>query len=277
MKHSNELSVLACQIVIPETPEPSSRDRHLATISNKIRRELETRHADIVVLPELSSVDYSRQSFDALGSLAENPDGASFQTWQHIARTHQTTVVYSFPRRQSNEFFISVAAIGPEGNLIGYYDKLHLAQYGASMEKEYFSRGEGLFVFDVHGFRVAPIICYDIRIPEMCRTLAVEHGVELVLHCGAYYRDESFYSWHHFAVTRAMENQVYLLSLNRAGKHYGNSIFCAPWIDETQPPTRFHQHDESFVRLTVDRRQIDQSRRDYSFLTDRLDQYNAKV
>jgi len=47
------------------------------------------------------------------------------------------------------------------------------------------------------------------------------HDVDLILHVGAYARDESFYSWHAFAVTRAVENQFFVLSLNRAGTHFG--------------------------------------------------------
>lgn len=48
-----------------------------------------------------------------------------------------------------------------------------------------------------------------------------------------------FLAWHSFAVTRAMENQVYLLSLNRAGADYGGSVFCPPWLDDDHPPQFF--------------------------------------
>ena len=156
---------------------------------------------------------------------------------------------------------------------MGYYDKIHLAQYGASMEKEYFGRGAELFVFEVNGFRVAPIICYDIRIPELSRALAVDNGVEVILHSGAYFRDASFYSWHHFAVSRAIENQIYFLSLNRAGENYGRSTFCHPWMDENCPPVIFAEHDEQIMRVTLDRREIDHARERYSFLSDRLAHY----
>jgi predicted amidohydrolase len=93
------------------------------------------------------------------------------------------------------------------------------------------------------------------------------------LHCGAYYRDESFSSWHSFAITRAMENQLYLLSLNRAGKYYGNSVFCLPWMDESRPEIHFSSHDEDFRYLQVVRSNIDTAREQYSFLEDRLSDY----
>ena len=99
----------------------------------------------------------------------------------------------------------------------------------------------------------------------------------MILHAGAYYRDRSFYSWHQFAVSRAIENQVFFLSLNRAGAYYGNSIFCPPWVDEDREPTVFSEHDELFQRLTVDRAEIEFARERYSFLRDRLDSYDLPV
>ena len=105
------------------------------------------------------------------------------------------------------------------------------------MEKDYFAAGESLLVFEVAGLRIAPVICYDLRFPELWRRLALDEGVDLVLHPVAFYRDESAYSWRAFAVARALENQVYLLSLNRAGPAWGGSIFCPPWVDEAERET----------------------------------------
>jgi len=141
------------------------------------------------------------------------------------------------------------------------------------MEKEFFQRGQSVCVFSVAGFRFSPIICYDIRFPELSRSLALNEEVDCILHCGAYYRDESFASWHSFAITRAMENQLYLLSLNRAGEQYGDSIFCLPWMDEQQAAVRFAIHDEDFRYLKIERSKIEAAREQYTFLEDRLTDY----
>lgn len=252
----------------------AKRDRHLQVSADKVRVALKANPADLVVLPELSSIDYSRTAFDNLETLAEPLDGASFVTWSDVARSHGCHVSYGFARRAEDGLFITIAVVGPDGALVGHYDKLHLAQYGASMEKEYFTRGDHLFTFELCGFRTAPIICYDIRIPELCRTLVIDHGVDLILHCGAYYRDESFATWHPFAVTRAMENQVYFLSLNRAGRNYGNSIFCLPWMDETTPSEQFEAQAEDLRFVTLSKNELRTTRRDYTFLGDRLPDYD---
>ena len=158
---------------------------------------------------------------------------------------------------------------------VGGFDKLHLAQFGRSVEKTYFSRGDHLFVFKLDGFSIAPIICYDIRPPELTRTLAVDHGVDLVLHCSAHFRDETFHTWHHFSVCRAVENQIYFLSLNRAGENYGNSFFCTPWIDENSPGIRFPQTDEKFQSIEIDANLIKGVRREFTLLEDRFDDYSS--
>ena len=128
---------------------------------------------------------------------------------------------------------------------------------------------------EVSGYRIGAIICADIRIPELCRTLTVDHGVELIIHSGAYYRDPSFHSWHHFAITRALENQVYFLSLNRAGTHYGKSLFVPPWVDDNCMPTAFSEHAEQLLALQMSRETIEQARREYPFLQDRRTSYGV--
>lgn len=267
------MKILAAQIEIPPTPRGRSRDIHIESCASRISRRLASEHADLVVLPELSSIEYSREAFERLDRLAEPLDGPSFRLFQEVAVRFKTTVVYGIARDCGDTYAITQAVVGPDGLLIGYYDKLHIAQFGDSMEKEYFQPGRRLLVLDLGGLRVAPIICYDIRMPELCRTLVLKHGVDLVLHCGAYSRDASFESWHPFVITRAMENQCFVLSLNRAGGHYGESMFCPPWPGEGRLIQRFHPSDEELRILTVDRSSIEDARRDYPFLHDRLDDY----
>ncbi len=267
------LKLLACQILVPPMTSNAEKLVHIDRITKRIDTELQQASVDIIVLPELSNIDYSRPSFDNLAELAEPLDGPSFRVFAALAKRHQTAVVFGMATARDEEYFITQVVINHQGELVGHYDKIHIAQYGASMEKEYFSRGSQILVFEVKGIRISPIICYDIRIPELFRTLCTEHSVQLVLHCGAYARDESFYSWHPFAITRAMENQCYLLSLNRAGEYFGNSLLCPPWVDESHPETLFPQ-TEYFKIISLDFGVIDEVRRNYTFLLDRLKNYS---
>lgn len=270
---SDSCTLLACQISIPVVRNEHERSLHVKTMIEKIACQLDQHSANLVVLPELSSIEYSRQAFEQLATLAEDIDGPSVNAMRTLAIEYQTAISFGMPRRVKDHYRISHITIAANGDILGCYDKLHICQYGASMEKDYFERGSKAMVFDVAGFRFAPIICYDIRIPELSRALTLEHEVDCILHCGAYFRDESFASWHAFATTRAMENQLYLLSLNRAGKDYGDSIFCPPWIDDEQPASHFSAHREDFRYFTLDRKVINKTREQYTFLKDRLTDY----
>lgn len=276
------LKILACQISIPATSTAARRDRHLNRTAAKADKWLTENPADILVLPELSSLDYSSETFAKLQSVAEEDNGSSFSTWSAIAKNHNCWVLYGFARRCSQganpSFSIATGVINPDGKLAGVYEKLHLAQFGASEEKDYFNvAGNKLLVFECNGFRLAPIICYDIRFAELARTLVLQHGVDCILHTGAYARDPSFNSWHAFVKTRAMENQIYVLSLNRAGDYFGHSVFMPPWVDDTIQPTTFNKHNEQSLLLTVERKALDYARDEFHFLDDRLSSYDLPV
>ena len=275
MRKSDPLRLLGCQVAIPDTVCASDRDRHVASVCERIANHLAASEpVDLIVLPELCTLTYSREAFEALEDLAEPLDGASVTHFAELARAQSAMVVFGMARRTDTGFRISQVILNETGEVAACYDKLHLCQYGASCEKEFFEPGEKMTVVNLKGWKVAPLICYDIRIPEMSRALALEHNVDLLLHCGAYFRDESFATWHSFATTRAMENQVYLLSLNRAGKNYGSSLFCFPWMDETYPAVAFAEHAEQFRFLELDPNLPDGTRSMYTFLKDRHTKYS---
>lgn len=268
------MKILACQMNVPPTATAAARDAHVARMVEAASAKLAKTPADLVVFPELSTIDYGEESFRLLDQLAEPLEGPSFQAFAGLAQRHDAFVAFGMARDSGHQRHITQVVIDPEGRYAGHYDKLHLSQFGASMEKPYFSPGNGLLVFDVAGFRVAPMICYDLRFPELMRTLCLDHGVEVIIHPSAYCKDSSDYSWHPFVTTRAVENQVYVLSLNRAGENFGCSIFCPPWVDEETKETVFSR-DETLEVLEVSQAAIDAARRQYPYRQDRIADYGA--
>ncbi|MBC8476093.1 MAG: carbon-nitrogen hydrolase family protein [Gammaproteobacteria bacterium] len=268
--NTGALTVLACQASVPRVQTAADRDAHVLALCDRIRQYLNRTNAvDLIVLPELCTIEYSAGAFSQLDSLAEPIDGPSTQAFSRLAQDSGAMVVFGMARSTKRGFAISQLIIDGTGQMVECYDKMHLCHYGASTEKDYFQAGERVVFVDLKGWRIAPIICYDIRIPELSRALVVDHDVNLLLHCGAYFRDESFSSWHSFAITRAMENQVYLLSLNRAGADYGGSIFCPPWMDDDQPAQSFETYNEDFRQLELDPALLLDTRSRYTFLKDR--------
>jgi len=269
------MRILACQITVPNVTTTAQRDDHVMRVAIDIKKHIEeTGGVDLVVLPELSTITYSKEAFDNLDQLAEGLDGPSFTAFSEVARNSGTFICYGMPRcGDDGTYTISQIIIDDNGNLVGHYDKMHMAQFGDSIEKPYFKPGRHLLVFEVAGIRTAPIICYDHRFPELTRTLTLKHGVDLILHPVAFARDSTFVSWHQCSITRAIENQVHLLSLNRAGDHFGASIFAPPWIDGWKQPLVFGD-EETFRLIEVDSAYTDEMRQRYPYREDRLDDYS---
>jgi len=266
------MRLLACQIAVPAMRTAQERDRHNQRVADRIDARLERRQADLVALPELSGIDYSDAAFGSLATLAESLDGPSFEIYSALARRHATPICYGIARCSTGAYFITQVVVGSDGERIGYYDKIHLAQLGASRERESFVAGHELLLFEVAGLRIAPLICYDLRFPELWRRLCVSEGATLILHAVAFARDETYWSWHHFVIARALENQVYCLSLNRAGSDYGGSLWCPPWCDADAPPEVFGEGEELRL-IEFDPHRVAAIRERYPLLRDRRTDY----
>lgn len=245
----SELRLLACQTAIPLTPDSTARDAHVAALCSRISAATEPGTLDLIVLPELSTIEYSDEAFTRIDGLAEPLIGPSYQRFAALAQNTNATVVYGFPRKTDTGTVICQAAVAPDGILLGHYDKLHLAQFGASAEAAAFRPGNHIFMFNIKGLKVALAICYDIRFLDLARRLAADR-VDLVLQCSAYARDLSFHSWRSFVVTRAMENGFAWLGLNRAGVGWGGSIWCPGFADSVHPEQVFGS-DEEFRPLNL--------------------------
>ena len=270
------LRVLGCQTLVPDFSSLTQRDRHVSELCDRISKYLSERTpVDLVVLPELVTIPYSRETFESLPLFAETLSGASTEAFIELSQKINSSILFGMPYESDSRFFISQILVDPREGVVEIYSKMHLCHYGASCEKDFFEQGNKLITFDLCGWKVAPLICYDIRFPEMARSLVLDHGVDFLIHAAAYYRDESFATWPHFAVTRAMENQIFLLSLNRAGPDYGGSIFCPPWIDDDHPVVCFDQLSEEFQVLELNSDAITQARERYTFLVDRHLKYSV--
>lgn len=272
---SDSITLLACQIDVPPMTTAAERDAHMDRVAQAIDRELSANGpVGLAVLPELGTLDYSRPCFDAIAEMAESlEDSPTLRCLGPVAKAHGTPILVGMARRGADgSAHISQVLLGPDGAPGPYYDKLHIAQFGDSMEKDYFIPGDHMLAFEVGGFTFGTIICYDMRSPELSRNLTRRYGIDVLLHPTAFCRDETFHTWPAFATTRAVENQVYFASVNRAGADFGESMLIEPWMDETVPVTRLGVGEE-LARWTISRAVIDRARADYPFLLDARDDY----
>lgn len=254
------------------TIDAKNRQDRNSNLNHAVKMIEEIESVDLIVLPELFTCGYSRETFENLNSLAEDENGKSFQILSELAKARTCHICFGFPEKKNGKHYISQAVINPEGEVEVIYSKQHMAQFGNSMEKEFFERGDETISFEIKGIKIGIMICYDMRFPELSRKMALEHKIDFLLHPVAFSKDNSFPSWPHFIITRALENQIYLLSMNRAGAEYGNSIFCPPWIDYSTSPTILSDKEDVIIG-EIDTKIIENVREEYRLREDRKINY----
>lgn len=256
------MKILACQIEVPETRTADAVRSHVHDTASKIRAAAAGQDPDFVLLPELAAMEYSDEAFALLGDLM--PAMADAQAmFADLADDLGVPICYGHPGEPAGaangKATIRQTIVAPDGAELLAYDKIHIAQFGDSHEAATFAPGTAPGLAKVAGQPLGVAICYDLRFPELFRALAVDGGANIILLPVAFARDVSFPSWHSFAITRAMENQVWFLSLNRAGPTWGKSILAPPAMDDDHPPVIFGDGEE-FRLLDLDDAAIKRAR-----------------
>lgn len=176
-----------------------------------------------VLLPELGDTGFSF-------NLEKTMDGATLPWAKRVARERGIWLQPGYAERGSDGKGRNCAAvIGPDGEVRGVYQKVHPFSYGR--EIEHFSGGEKLVICEVDGAPLCPLICYDLRFPELWRHAALT-GAEIFT-IGASWPAPRQAHWRALLIARAIENQSYIVAVNRVGSdphlpYAGGSIIVSP-------------------------------------------------
>ena len=106
------------------------------------------------------------------------------------------------------------AVYSPDGTRLALYEKLHPFRFAG--ETNHYSGGERMVVFPLGDWRVAPLVCYDLRFPEVFRRATVA-GANLLLVI-ANWPTPRLSHWTQLLIARAIENQAYVVGVNRCGE-----------------------------------------------------------
>ena len=180
------------------------------TALREVAQHLSNR-ADLLVTPELFMTGYRLPAVE-MRALAEPADGAFAQAVSALAAETGVAILYGFPERAGDVVYNSVQVFDGKGDSIAIYRKLHLP---SADERDAFAMGDKLVTFDLKGFRIAPLICYDVEFPESVRA-CVNAGADLVIAPTALRKH-----WAQIAEmmipVRALENGVFVAYANQAG------------------------------------------------------------
>lgn len=176
--------------------------------------------AEILVLPELSNTGYDMKLFPA--SLPSEQEAIA--ELQEIARKSNVVLAAGLAvRTPSGEQQNISAIVGHEG-LLHRYAKAHLFDLGSNRESDFFQPGDTFSILKWNEWNVAPLVCFDLRFPELARQGALEGATLFVSHSAWPHARRDVYQT--LARARAIENQVYALHSNFVGNNASGDRFA---------------------------------------------------
>lgn len=166
---------------------------------------------DLALLPETFNTGFSINP----DAFAEPMEGPSVRFLREMARTTGAAVAGTLLVRDGGRCFNRFVCAYPDGSL-ATYDKRHL--FRLSEEFRLFSAGGRQVILDVKGWKVAPIVCYDLRFPVWSKNTwnDGQYGYDLLL-CPANWPASRANIWKTLLAARAIENQAYMAGVNRIG------------------------------------------------------------
>ena len=191
-------------------------------------REAAKQGAQIVCLQELFASPYFCQVEDAdLFDLAEPIPGPTSRAVAEVAKETHTTVIASlFEKRAAGVYHNTAVVLGPGGEQIGMYRKMHIPDDPLYYEKFYFTPGDlGFRAAPTRHGRVGALVCWDQWFPEAARLTALR-GAELLFYPTAIgwhpgekdqYGAEQLAAWQTIQKSHAIANGVFVVAVNRVG------------------------------------------------------------
>lgn len=180
------------------------------------------KNTDLVVLPEMFTTGFSMNP----AKFAEKNNGPTFEWMQAKAAKLNAVICGSFMTETDGKYFNSLLWVRPDGTF-EQYNKRHLFRMAG--EDKVFDAGDSKRIIDLHGWKVCPLVCYDLRFPVWSRNRWTQNGTELtadydLLIYVANWPERRSHPWKTLLMARAIENNAYVIGLNRIGND-GNFIF----------------------------------------------------
>jgi len=245
-----------------------------------------TEKTEVVVLPEMFSTGFSMKP----GLFAENMHGETVRWMKKTAAEKRVILTGSIITEDEGKYYNRLIWMLPNGEY-GCYDKRHLFAYGK--EDEHYTPGSKRLIAGVKGWKLNLEVCYDLRFPVWARQ-QVEHGAQHdiltshpsspplrkedgrgtleydVLTYVANWPERRIHAWRTLLQARAIENQCYVIGVNRVGYdgnniyHNGNSMVVDPMGEILYEK----QHDEDIFTITLQKERLNEVRNKFPFWKD---------
>ncbi len=185
-------------------------DANLASFEEKIW-QIKGR-TDLIILPEMFSTGFSMNA----KVLAEPVNGKTFRWMKQMSEQTGAHVMGSYIIQEKGNFYNRLYVVKPDGSSL-HYNKKHL--FGLAREDKEYTPGDDRLIFDLRGWKVFPLICYDLRFPVWTRSVRTEdllYEYDLIIFIASWPKPRT-HAWDTLLQARAIENISYSIGVNRIG------------------------------------------------------------
>jgi predicted amidohydrolase len=219
-------------------------------------------NTDLIILPEMFNTGFTMRASD----FAEHMNGDTVSWMFEKSKEHNAAICGSLIINDDGKYFNRLLFVEPNGN-INQYDKRHLFSMGD--EDKYYNAGTRSLIIDYKSWQINLVICYDLRFPEGIRNTR-ENPYDLAI-IVANWPDKRIEHWDILLRARAIENQCYVIGVNRTGLD-GNDIMHSGHTQVVHPfGNLLYISDVSEVNnLVLSRNELKFNRRAFPFIKDRI-------
>ncbi len=229
-----------------------------------------TGKTEIVILPEMFSTGFSMQP----EKFAEKMNGETVGWMKKMASMAKIILTGSLIIEEDGNYFNRLLWVLPNGEY-GYYDKRH--RFAFAGENEKYTPGSKRLIASVKGWKINLLVCYDLRFPVWSRQTSSQSGAESLgrpeydlLVYVANWPERRSLAWKALLQARAIENQCYVVGVNRVGNdgnniyHSGDSMIIGPMGE-----IAYHKsHEEDIFTYTLQKEELEQVRAKFPFWKD---------
>ena len=219
-----------------------------------------TEKVDLIVLPEMFTTGFSMNP----SAVAETMQGETISWLQSLAKAKNSAITGSLVIKENNNFYNRLVFVFPSG-VIQFYDKRHL--FTLAGEDKVYTSGKEKLIVDYLGWKIRPLVCYDLRFPVFARNT---DDYDLLLYV-ANWPKVRINAWDILLKARSVENMCYTIGVNRIGfdnnnfEHIGHSQtvdFLGNYILEPQ-------ETKGIFIVELNKEKLLETRKKLGFLNDR--------
>ncbi|WP_370003234.1 amidohydrolase, partial [Winogradskyella sp.] len=224
--------------------------------------------ADLIVLPEMFTSGFTMNATE----VAETMDGETITWLKTLSKTKNAAIVGSLVIAENDNYYNRLVFVEPNGTLTTY-DKRHT--FTLAGEHKVYTAGTEKVILDYKGWKICPLVCYDLRFPVWARNT---EDYDLLLYV-ANWPKMRIAAWDTLLKARAIENMAYCIGVNRVGldgNNYEYSGHSGAYDVLGNRMDSIPQSKEAIELVTLEKEHITTYREKLGFLKDR-DSFNLKA